>query len=1056
MPNEPLNILHLSDLHISKDQALTQKRFLEPMLADIRRLTATPLGPSIIVFTGDLVHNADEPGAYELFFDEVIVPLLDATGLGPDRLVVVPGNHDARRSVVSKFLPFAKITDEFRNRDELNRFYADQKNENYFHDKFKTFQSLKSAIGNSNVVHENTVFSTYYVKDFDLSIIALNTAWFSKGGLEGNEKGLLAIPDQALYDARSSLPKSTNNVLLTHHPTSWLVDENAADLVAALDGNTFHLFGHVHEPTPEFRALVGRSIFTCQSGALYTGRSRYSGYSILSLAQDAPHAQICYRSYFERRQRYDAALDVTEDQGLFHFTEESKQYWHSRPKKISQSAVQAWIKSAVSRYIEDKLIDDFTRRPVNEVFVASRMSRSGDVEDDSSYKPLGQNKLIKWPEFVRSSANHVVRGRPEFGKTTMLKQLAFELATADETLPRARIPVFVSFRKIELGGNRFVSLLRSQLPECPEVGFTFTQLADDGYLCLLIDDVDFKDLAKIQELTRFMKEHPKNRFVLSALSDSQSPVGRVSSADFPVPIEALELEQFTRQGIRRVVENLFPGSKMEQEQLLNRIVHDLQAMNVPITAVNGAILLTVFQSDKTFVPVNRAIVLERFIDITLKRYAYDEPERSAFDSTNKSRLLAAIARWMCEAENYTVDYSQLNDFVTGWLRHRALNYNPHSILMETLNSRILSRHGNDISFTYRSFLEYFVAKEMQYDVNFKQWIMADSRYLSYVFDIEYYAGLDRGDLGVLDAIGYRFEQLTSATYGELNFSPDLNLFETILPSPVGKSFDILDVVEHQLKLPPLSEVERDEMLQMELPVDAGKRQEVYRPSYRNDAMRWFACLILYSRVFRNMEFISGDEKARHMRGLLRAWARFLTLFIFLIPNLVKHRSFFINGVKYEILAREEIEDEALARFLMMSAPRAISGLIFENLGSEKLAGTLSDEARFAGEPLISLFLRRCLYADLRLSGFIDVLNRTYEELRNLSYLSEALIWKMNYMYKRLFLDEHEDQAFRKILARVLALRSGARGRKLSEVESQELQHLEKSRLIEVLRRQSKE
>ncbi len=1055
MSTDAVSILHLSDLHLCKDRLLEQRRLITPLLEDVRAQCATPLAPQLIVITGDLVESGDTSDAYELFLDEIIMPLIEATGLAGDRLIIAPGNHDARQSVIEKSLPFGILNPDIRPREKLNEFYEKQKNSDYFVDKFKNFSLFRSLIGNKNVTSENSAYSTYYIKDLDLAVTALNSAWLSAAGLRGNEKGALAIPEAALYEAQKQLPKAGRALLLTHHPLSWMTDENAAELALILAPNTFHLFGHVHDPAPESKLSLTGQLFACQSGALFTGRTRYSGYSILSITESPRLAQISYRSFFEKRKRYAAASDLTADDGNYYFSDDAKKYWQNRPKRVSSAAVSAWINSTASKELIEKLTDEFTHKPVNEIFVEPALKRDETVEDNSEYKPLSAKAKIRWLDFVRSNANQLIRGQREFGKSTILKELASELcAVNEESLARPRVPIIVRFRDIETTGNSFARLLRGNVAECPTGGFTLQQLSDDGYLCVLVDDVDFGDLPRVNKLTDYMRDNPRNRYVLTTSTEYSDLLGSVKTAEFPVPVESLRLEQFSRGAIRRVVENLHPAPKLEQQQLLNRILQELRSMNVPCTAVNGAILLTVFQSEKSFVPVNRAIVLERFIDITLDRYALKEAQRSTFDSTNKTHLLAAIAKWMCEQDRYIVDYSELYDFAQRWLSDRALKYATDVVLSELLSARLLSRWANDVGFTYRSFLEFFIAKAMQIDPTFKAWVIDDGRYLTYTFELEYYSGLDRNDSALLQLLGKRFIEIEKNAIKQMGFEPDLSRLESLKsPPPSKEGFDITAITEQQLKLPSPSEAERDEILEAELPVDASHRQEVYRPAYDSDAARWFSALILYSRVFRNMEFVRGEEKAEHLKVLLRSWSMFMMIFLQAIPNLAKHKIFFVNGIRYEVLGAKDLSEAVLSRYLLMSAPRAVTAQVFEHLGSEKLAGTLEDDAKFIGEPAIATLLRRSLYADMRLPEFIRVIKQTFEELKPFVYLSEGFLWKINYGYRRMFLEEHEDQAFRKMLARVVAVRSGDRGKGLSERESKVLQALERSRLVEVLRRQ---
>src|SRR3546814_1333792 len=57
------------------------------------------------------------------------------------------------------------------------------------------------------------------------------------------------------------------------------------------------------------------------------------------------------------------------------------------------------------------------------------------------------------------------------------------------------------------------------------------------------------------------------------------------------------------------------------------------------------------------------------------------------------------------------------------------------------------------------------------------------------------------------------------------------------PPAAGADVDLFDEIEEQLAGPSLSAVERDEILDTELPRDVEHRQEVYRPAIKDSGQR---------------------------------------------------------------------------------------------------------------------------------------------------------------------------------------------------------------------------
>jgi hypothetical protein len=96
-----LTWIHLSDWH-QEGKNFDRKVVGDALIADIeRRKTISPDLADIdfIVFSGD-VSNSGRPSEYEDAIRELFQPLLAASGVKPDKLFIIPGNHDLDRDSI--------------------------------------------------------------------------------------------------------------------------------------------------------------------------------------------------------------------------------------------------------------------------------------------------------------------------------------------------------------------------------------------------------------------------------------------------------------------------------------------------------------------------------------------------------------------------------------------------------------------------------------------------------------------------------------------------------------------------------------------------------------------------------------------------------------------------------------------------------------------------------------------------------------------------------------------------------------------------------------------
>jgi hypothetical protein len=261
----------------------------------------------------------------------------------------------------------------------------------------------------------------------------------------------------------------------------------------------------------------------------------------------------------------------------------------------------------------------------------------------------------------------------------------------------------------------------------------------------------------------------------------------------------------------------------------------------------------------------------------------------------------------------------MRDYIDGV----GLNVDITALLEEFFASRLFIRKSRDrVSFRYRAVLEYFIAQQMYNDPSFREWVLDDSRYLSFINEIQYFAGKIRNDAELLKTVESRFEALIGShetVIGEINLN---SLTELQLPK---KSRGVLSV-EHlteQLSSKPLSEFERDKELEVDIPRDVEGRQEVFRPKIDDAGQQFLVALMLYSGALKNLELINDNEKRRHLYKIWRGWGILLHQSLQAVDELARTRRIRINGVLYECAAPLDISDSELARLIALNMRRAL-------------------------------------------------------------------------------------------------------------------------------------
>ncbi|KQN90795.1 hypothetical protein ASE90_17070 [Sphingomonas sp. Leaf67] len=1047
-----LSILHISDFHFTKRKLRDQRVVVDALVRDLETLCIGHRRPDLVMFTGDLV-NAGGVDRHDEAYDFLLMRVAAATGCSDDRMFIVPGNHDVSRSVIGDT---ADLHREWRAKagdmTALNALYAEDAFSDVGKRKLAAYGDLERYLSDGTLRHRNQFVTVHHIETLNIDVVVINTSMLSVGGHEEFEadEGLLAVPEHALLDALQSLTLGSFRVFTTHHPFGMLSESAARSLRSLIEENAnVHLFGHMHDP--QARNIVGfkGQLFSDQAGAVFTWRGSYIGYSLISVERSNSLYKTHLRTYFDDRKAFDEARDVVEN-GCFYSSHEARQFWRTIATPVDDAKFRAHLAGpCLTAWVAD-LDSVFADRDVHEKFVPPPMKRTfvqPAVGDES--KGVVETP-VAFEEVAGDDANVIIYAAAEYGRTTVLKEMAFRMFADAGTTRFPRLPIMVDFGDIKHNLGNLTKVVRGRAPELPD-GVTVESLLKLGHACVMFDDVVFGDTRRMGILREFVTNFPKARYVFSSAKASTSQYGSHVNPEMPVHFDFVELCVLRRRDMRMLVVK-FNGCT-DVDAVLDRLQEEFQEINLPFTAANGTILMSIYEEQSGFRPINRSVLIEQFIDTTLRKAAIEQSRRETFDYANKTALLAHIAAWMASEDEYVPSSEAVRTVMKGYVDKLGLIAPLDDLVAEFFAARIFVRKPEDrLSFRYRAVLEYFIAMQMGLDPSFKAWVMEDDRYLQFGNEIQYYAGRLRNDAALVDEIGRRFQAIVNQLEAENGVFDLHQIAKLTLPS---KDADVTDDLLSRQLATPLSEEERDAELEGDIPKDVENRQEVFRPKIENPGQRLLVALFLYSGTVKNMELIDDAEKRRHLTSLWRGWSIFMQLSLIIVPEIARHRRFRINGVLYELNAPFGMSDGELTRIISLNMPTGISRMISGTLGTEKLERQLTEpQLDAAHQPLVYELIRAALVADLKLSATPGTLKTALVTLRDSPYLQEALQWKIANLRRMNRISEAHLEAISGTMAQAIADRKGGSRQVRGDEKRRQLKRMRTEGLVLRVRRQT--
>lgn len=249
--------LQLSDIHYNFKgyDTIKMRESLLAFLTD--RVKTNPI--HFLVVTGDIVYQGNK------YSDEIITfinHVLSICGLSSDKLFIVPGNHDLKRSAAR-----TSIINDIQEKDYYPDF--DKSYETALlsgqTDFFRFYKKIKKIHGKGKIPFQEDIHVIYEDKMYN--IIQLNTALTcGQDGEEGNLKIDLGRLHSTLTKIKN---KNGLNIAIGHHSLDCFseIERNKVLLEFEDSGVNLYLCGHIHNSAISINAEGTVEIATVVCGA---------------------------------------------------------------------------------------------------------------------------------------------------------------------------------------------------------------------------------------------------------------------------------------------------------------------------------------------------------------------------------------------------------------------------------------------------------------------------------------------------------------------------------------------------------------------------------------------------------------------------------------------------------------------------------------------------------------------------------------------------------------------------------------------------------------------
>ena len=321
----------------------------------------------------------------------------------------------------------------------------------------------------------------------------------------------------------------------------------------------------------------------------------------------------------------------------------------------------------------------------------------------------------------------IILGKPESGKTTLLRSLAVECVQEKPKLEELKqlVPVFLILRNVakdfakELDDRERLVLLKAIRWEIQSWGQvepeSIESLLKAGKLFLLLDGLDEVPEqygeAIVNQIRQFCDQYGDTRILVTCRTQQQQ-------YRFDSTLSDIEIDNFQPEQVRQFVQNWFTPVRREEAQALISQLESPENKPIAELAVTPILLnlvCVVADRHQGDLPKNRASLYEQGIRALLTDWDEfegkdDRQRRSKLSVDEKEALLAHVALTLFEQNNLVPEQRTLEQLIGEKLDVSRAEAVQLLKSFETEHGLLVERDRGYWSFSHLTFQEYFVAR----------------------------------------------------------------------------------------------------------------------------------------------------------------------------------------------------------------------------------------------------------------------------------------------------------------------------------------------------------
>lgn len=610
--------------------------------------------------------------------------------------------------------------------------------------------------------------------------------------------------------------------------------------------------------------------------------------------------------------------------------------------------------------------------------ILSRTNLISSNYNDNFESRVDINELIGAPESI------IIKSPPQFGLTCLANKLILGANMEGAAW------IYIDAQKVKRNSMEKAVL--------DELNNTFHSRNIKDIQCIILDswkNTMHGGMKILKGLSNAYKEIP---IIVMQTIDSSDFLQEPESENIDRNFEVMHLLALPKTEIRKMVCSYNDEIYIDEEdKVVNKIVLDLDTLNIHRTPLNCLTLLKVAEKYFDEKTVNRTDMLDKVLNI-LFDYHNLPSYNSIPDVKDCEFVLGVFCEDMLKNEEYYFTKKNFISFIEKVCRENYFDIDIDTLFdVLYINGLIVDRHSE---FTFRAtyWLFYFAAHRMHSSQEFCSYIFDSGKYINYPEIVEFYTGIDRRRTDALEILNKDLSKTYEEVNEKLGLPDHIDPYHKIEWNPSQENIErarneISENIQAS-KLPTQIKDQHSDSNKNQLrPYDQGIRKILEEYSLAILMRKITAS----SRALRNSDYAAPQKKKDLLDTIILSYEQVAKALIILTPELAIKGQAAYGGQSFNLDGNFGNTVDQRINKIIQEIPNNVVRFFIDDIDSEKLGPLLIKKIEIEKVQL-NKHLQIILISRIRPAGWRKTVETYINQLSKNSFYLFDIMGQLRFLY----------------------------------------------------------